>query len=128
MRFLVITIFAVYILSACSKNESVNPEEAALYGKWSMGPRGDGDTIEFLNSNGRNILRFYDARFITGIYIEREYKYFNEKLSLQMYPSQPFTPVTSFAWIGGSRSFSVQSNELYPMLSSVVTLVYTKVP
>jgi hypothetical protein len=127
MRLLIITIFAMGILSTCSKNESKNPEKPALYGKWSMGA-GDGDTVEFLNSNGRNILRFYDARFITGVYTEREYRYNNGKLSLQMYPSQPFTPVTSFAWNQGSSTFSVLSNELYPMLSSVVTLVYTKVP
>ena len=127
MRLLIIAAFALNILTACSKNESRNPEEHVLYGKWEMGP-GNGDTIEFLNSNGRNILRFYDARFITGIYAEREYKYVNGELSIQMYPSQAFTPITSFTWKQGSSEFNVMSNELYPLSSSMVTLIYNKIP
>jgi hypothetical protein len=120
------TLLALTVLIACSKKEGKEREEAMLYGKWEMGP-GDGDTIEFLNRNGRNILRFYDARFISGIYAERAYQYTSGALSIQMYPSQAFTPVTSFTWQRGSGKFSVMSNELYPLLSQSVILVYNKI-
>ena len=117
MRHLVVSALALSMLTACSKNKS-KPEENVL----------DGDTIEFLNNNGRNIMRFYDARFITGIYTEREYMYVNGELSVQMYPSQAFIPITSFTLKQGSNEFTVMSNELYPLLSSAVTLIYDKIP
>lgn len=127
MRPLITMVFVLTVLAACTKNQNRIPEEQQLYGKWEMGP-GNGDTIEFLNSGGRNILRFYDDRFITGIYTEREYRYVDGQLSIQMYPSQVFTTITSFNWNQGKGSFSVLSNEWYPMLSASVTLVYNKVP
>jgi hypothetical protein len=112
---------------ACSKKESRNPQEYILYGKWQMGS-GDADTLEFLNKAGKNILRYYDARFITGIYTEREYRYINGMLNLRMYPSQDFTPVTSFALTSQNNQFSVMANELYPLYSSTVTITYTRIP
>ena len=126
MRHLVVIALVLSMLTACSKNKS-KAEENVLYGKWEMGPA-DGDTIEFLNNNGRNIMRFYDARFITGIYTEREYMYVNGELSVQMYPSQAFIPITSFTLKQGNNEFTVMSNELYPLLSSAATLIYDKIP
>jgi hypothetical protein len=127
MRALIAAIFVLSIVIACSKNESRNPSEHELFGKWQMGP-GNGDTIEFLSSGGRNILRYYDAHFITGIYMEREFRYVDGKLSIQMYPAEPFTPITSFAWRQINSSFSVMSNQLYPLLSTNMTLIYNRIP
>jgi hypothetical protein len=127
MRALITAIFVLSIVIACSKNESRNPYEHELFGKWQMGP-GNGDTIEFLSSGGRNILRYYDAHFITGIYMEREFRYVDGKLSIQMYPAEPFTPITSFAWRQINSSFSVMTNQLYPLLSTNMTLIYNRIP
>jgi hypothetical protein len=127
MRLVIIAVFSLVVLNACSKKESRNPEEYVLYGKWEIGPN-DGDTIEFLNKSGRNILRYYDAHFITGIYMEREYRYVNGALSIRMYPSENFTPIGSFTLRQQNREFSVMANELYPLLSSTATLIYNKIP
>ena len=127
MRSIIVAAFAIGLLTACSKKESKNAEEYILYGKWEMGAN-NRDTIEFLNKGGRNILRFYDSVFITGIYAEREYRYVNGALSIRMYPIEDFTPISSFTWQQQGNKFSVTSNDFYPLLSLSVTLVYTKIP
>ena len=127
MRSIIVAAFAIGLLTTCSKKESKNSEEYLLYGKWEMGPH-NGDTIEFLNKGGRNILRFYDSVFITGIYAEREYRYVNGALSIRMYPIEDFTPISSFTWQQQGNKFSVLSSDFYPLLSLSVTLVYTKIP
>ena len=63
-----------------------------------------------------------------GIYTEREYKYINGVLSVQMYPSENFTQISSFALQQQNTEFSVKANELYPLLSSTATLIYHKIP
>ena len=127
MRYVLIATIAMCLFAACSKKESVNPQKQVLYGKWAMGP-GDGDTLEFLSKNGRNFLRYLDAHFITGIYMEREYMYVNGVLSIQMYPSEDFTQIPSFTLRQQDDEFCVMANELYPQISSTVTLIYRKIP
>lgn len=127
MRSVFIAAFALALLTACSKKENSSPEEYLLYGKWAIGSH-DGDTLQFLSNGGRNILRYLDARFITGIYMEREYKYVNGMLSIQMYPSEDFTQISSFTLRQQDSEFSVAANELYPLISSNATLIYNKIP
>jgi hypothetical protein len=123
---MIITAIALSLLIACSKKETRNSEEYVLYGKWEMG-HNDADTLEFLNKSGQSILRYYDAHFINGIYMEREYRYINGMLSIRMYPSEDFTAAPSFI-LKQLNEFSIEGNELYPLLSSTATLVYKKVP
>ena len=126
MRYLLIATIAMYLFAACSKKEIMNAQKQTLYGKWAMGP-GDSDTLEFSSENGRNILRYLDAHFITGIYMEREYRYVNGVLSIQMYPSEDFTQIPSFTLLPQDDEFSIMANELYPQLSSTITLIYRKI-
>ena len=127
MSYVFTAAFALSILVACTKKETRKEEEYVLYGKWEIGPNND-NILEFLNKNGRNTLRYYDAHFVTGIYTEREYKYIKGMLSVQMYPSENFTQISSFALQQQNTEFSVKANELYPLLSSTATLIYHKIP
>lgn len=122
-------LFTLLFFAACSKSKDKDksPEEHLLYGKWEMGPD-RGDTIEFLNKNGQDILRYYDGIFISGIYMERPYRYSNGNLSIQMYPTENFSPAPSFTRTQQGNAFTIRINEFYPLLSTSVTVTYRKIP
>lgn len=100
-----------------------------LYGTWVKGSN-LGDTIWFMKKNSKHIMR-YASSFNPNMpmYNEDEYRYNDGKLSFTRFPSQTdeYFPVNSFAWVQTGEEFSIVNSELYPFLSSIITLKYRKV-
>ena len=114
-------IVFVCVFAACKKDGAQS--ESALYGTWIKGSQA-GDTIQFLLKNGKHILRQNDSfNPAMPAYTEKEYKYQNGKLSLQLFApfSEEFYPIDSFRWTNLGREFTLQGIQLYSFMSSTLT-------
>lgn len=99
-----------------------------LYGTWVKGSNA-GDTIWFMKKNSKHIVK-YASSFNPNMpmYNEYEYRYNDGKLSIKRFAPQTdeYFPITSFAWVDTGKEFSIVNSELYPFLSSIITLKYRK--
>jgi hypothetical protein len=121
IRSLTTLIVLVSLLAACKKD--VTQSESALYGTWVKGNQ-PGDTLQFLEKNRKHILRQNDSfNPAMPAYTEKEYKYQNGKLSIQLFApfSEEFNPIDSFRWISFGREFTLQGIQLYIFMSSTQT-------
>ena len=124
-RLPVLLCFAGIFICACTKSN--NSSETFLYGTWVKG-NNPGDTLLFMNENGRHIFQF-PAALSSAMYgyTKRPYRYQQKKLYVQLASDIEF-PLSSFKWITEGKSFELQGNDLYPYMSSIAPKhVYTRV-
>lgn len=129
MSRLLIALGILWIAAgSCSKNKESKATE--LTGTWIKGSNA-GDTLYFIEQNGKNILR-YNASFNAGLpaFTEIEYRYVNRKLALKNFLAQPgsYYPIESFRWLQQGREFEVLGYQLFPIMSSTITVfTYRKI-
>ena len=116
--FLLITM-AVCLNFACTKNDS-SGSAAAFYGTWIKGTQ-PGDTLWFMKKGGKDMLK-YNMSFNPQMtnYVEVEYAYQNNKLSVATMSSTP-TEISSFIWKEPNHSFQLAGYQLYMFMSSTLT-------
>jgi len=97
-------IVFVSLLAACKKDGV--PSESALYGFWVKGNQA-GDTLQFLRLKRKDIMRQNESfNAALPAYTEKEYKYQDGKLSLQLFApfSEDFHSIASFLFLCPPRS------------------------
>jgi hypothetical protein len=125
--FLALIVF-VSIIAGCKKDSAQSG--ADLYGTWIKGNQA-GDTLQFLQKNGKDILRRNES-FNQGIpaYTEKEYRFRNGKLAVKLFSpfSDDFYPMDSFRWTSAGREFSIQGIQLYMYMASTnIYFTYRKI-
>ena len=125
----VLIVLASFFLIAGCKKDKASGDEAELYGTWTKGTN-YGDTLWFMNKNGRNILRMAETFNIAmPVYAEKEYRFRNGRLEIKLYSptSQEYFPMSSFTWTDRRREFTITNSQLYVFLSSIITYTYRKI-
>jgi hypothetical protein len=119
LRLLMIMLVMFIVLSCRKDNASVTD----LTGTWVKGTSA-GDTLVFLNINGKHILR-YNVSFNEAMpaYTETEYRFRNGKLELKgfMTTQNDYNTIESFTWKQEGEEFEVLGYQLYPFMSSTLT-------
>ena len=128
MRSLILgfIVLAIALLQSCNKDQTF--DEPDLYGTWTRGSN-HGDTLWFMKKNGQHIIRIPGSfNPLMPIYSEKEYRFNNGELSIKLYSptSQEYFPITSFTWTDPRKEFTIQSIQLFPIMSSIVTFKYRK--
>lgn len=127
IRMVIALIIFVSIVAGCKKDGAQSG--ADLYGTWIKGNQ-SGDTLQFLQKNGKDILRRNES-FNPGMpaYSEKEYRFRNGKLAIKLTSpfSEDFYPIDSFRWTRAGKEFSVQGIQLYMFMASTnVYFTYRK--
>jgi hypothetical protein len=123
-----IILASISFCLGCKKDKS-SADEIALYGTWVKGTN-YGDTLWFMNKNGKNILRMADIFNIASpVYGEKEYRFRKGVLEIKQYSptSDEYFPLTSFNWTNRGREFTITNSQLYIFLSSIITYTYRKI-
>jgi len=118
--FVPLLLPAAILITGCSSSGVTG--ETTFYGTWTKGVYA-GDTIIFSRKNGKNIMR-YNGSFNASlpVYIETEFAVRNEGLYIAPFALPPtggtaLNPVEGFTWITPGRKFSMQANQMWPILS-----------
>jgi len=121
-------VLASALLFAGCKKDKASADEIALYGTWIKG-NNYGDTLWFMNKNGKNILRMAETFNIAMlVYAEKEYRFRKGMLEIKQYStSDEYFPITSFTWTDRGREFTITNSQLYIFLSSIITYTYRKI-
>ena len=122
--FICLSLAIACFCTACSKNDADN--ENIMYGTWVKGTHA-GDTLVFMRKNGQDILKSNQS-FNPNLptYKESEFSYSNNKLSVALISSK--AEISSFAWKQQGKVFELNGYELFPFMSSTVSVfTYTKV-
>ncbi|HEX6845795.1 MAG TPA: hypothetical protein VF144_02400 [Chitinophagaceae bacterium] len=119
-------ILGIVVFSFACKKEQAG-DEPDLHGAWAKGTN-HGDTLWFLKKNCQHIMRIASFGPVISTYDEKEYKYKGGKLSIKSFApsSQEYFPINSFTWVDSGKEFSITNSELFPFMSSIVTLKYRK--
>ena len=120
---------ALILISTLGCKKDADGDESALYGTWVKGSY-FGDTLWFMKKNGKNIMRIIDSfNPQMARYVEKEYRFRNGMLDIKSFApgSQHYFPITSFSWTDPRKEFSVQSTQLFMIMSAMVTFTYRKI-
>ena len=122
-------VFIVIIIVSFACKKELKGDESDLYGTWTRGSN-LGDTVWFMKKNGKNMVRYATSfNSLRAMYDEKEYKYSDGKLSIKKFTPQTddYFPVNSFTWVQAGEEFSITNSELYPFLSSIITIKFKKI-
>ena len=122
-----IALVSIFLFPGCKKNKTFG-EEAVLHGTWVKGSN-FGDTLWFMNKNGKNILRISTFNPSMPNYEEKEYRFRNGGLEIKSFApaSQEYFPINSFSWTDRGREFKIVNSQLFIFMSSIITYTYRKI-
>lgn len=123
--FIILVLASLFF--ACKKD--VTGDESDLYGTWVKGSN-FGDTLWFMKKNGQSIIRMPESfNPLLPVYSEKEYRLNGEVLSIKLFAStsQEYFPINSFKWTDPGKEFTILNNQLYIILSSMITYKYKKI-
>ena len=127
-HYLLIVLVCGLLFGSCRKNNTAD-NEAVLYGTW-VNTSNPGDTLHFINSNNKNMLRYnVSLNAVHPAYEESEYSYADGKLSVAVFGAGAILhSINSFTWKQPGQSFEVQGIQLFMIMSSSSTyFTYTRI-
>jgi hypothetical protein len=127
-RITILLIAFIALSYACKKDGISNVTR--FYGNW-VNTNDPGDTLEFKNKIGKNILSYKLTQGTTAQKTEVEYKFSDGTLLIRSLTltGSDFYPLSGFKWVKVGQEFEWNGNSRYPYLSSIQpAYTYRKLP